>query len=854
MSSVSLAASKSSTVKKDKVSTSALIEQSEVQFSKSKAIDNATTLPVITISAQDISASGHNSVSDLLRDMSASLGGAQRERSGYVEASGVAYANLRGLGPSNTLVLVDGVRFIPFGAGDAVNLNLIPVDIIESIVIYLTDMSSLYGSDAVAGAINIKTKSSFDGVTANVAYTLPTEFKGGNKLSFSLMGGSSSAKTKMLGALSVRSNSMTLDSQRPWSDEKISLTGSPGSYIDLNSEGKPDYKNKKFKPDPSCSESDRLTTERGVYCKFNYANYSTALPDLEQQSAFMSLEHKVLSQLKFKSQIFFSRTTSDYIYAPTPNTSVTVEHDVATASIPDYDGDHGALIYYRTLELGTRDTTTTNITTGLSLGLELDFLDTWKWSLNSNYSQSINESLTSGNGLKSGYTELVKSGEFKPFAAAGSRGDLSTVAYETWQTTTSDFFINQMNLNGEVFNFLGRPVGVKTGATHWSRDVETEKDKISVRGDTLTGAGGPSEPLSRSLFSTYLELNYSPYSGAEFFVSTRRDDYYKDFGVSINPRAGFKFPLFDNALLIRASAGTGFKAPPVSLLDPTKSTTYERFVDNYGCKVDKDNNVENTTTCEPAQYEVEVSGNPDLGPVNSFSWSAGFIFEPIQKLSLTADYWVVAQKDTLTPTYSGFLYELTQYEAKNGQGSFPASTGVSIPRDENGYINPSELITLRNENVGQIYSSGLQALLKYDLPIGFGKWTLYNSLGMKIISRSTVFKGGKEENWMERHTAPKWRNSLGISWDYAGVTSVNVSLNSTDKYKDSLEEGFIDRFHQLNASFQYSGFEDFSFHIGVKNLLMSDYPLDKKSPQNSLDDSFHDPRGPTVYAGLRLFL
>ena len=76
---------------------------------------------------------------------------------------GQANVDLRGLGPTSTLVLVDGKRLIPANGDGVVDLNIIPASLIESVEIITGGASAVYGSDALAGVVNLKLKREFDG-------------------------------------------------------------------------------------------------------------------------------------------------------------------------------------------------------------------------------------------------------------------------------------------------------------------------------------------------------------------------------------------------------------------------------------------------------------------------------------------------------------------------------------------------------------------------------------------------------------------------------------------------------------------------------------------------------------------
>ena len=128
--------------------------------------------PLQVITAADIAASGATNVQELLlQNPTMGTPAISRTNSNFATASaGVATVDLRNLGTSRTLVLLNGRRFVSGVPGEsAVDLNSIPTDFIERIDIMTGGASATYGSDAVAGVVNIITKRKFNGVIADVS-------------------------------------------------------------------------------------------------------------------------------------------------------------------------------------------------------------------------------------------------------------------------------------------------------------------------------------------------------------------------------------------------------------------------------------------------------------------------------------------------------------------------------------------------------------------------------------------------------------------------------------------------------------------------------------------------------------
>lgn len=131
-----------------------------------------TTTPVKTVDASDIEGVGAVNLGDLLGRLPSIVGDTTSASSNISEQdSGLNTVALRNLGSSRTLVLVNGQRYVSgmsVGSGYGVDLNSIPTAMIQRIDVLTGGQSAAYGSDAVAGVVNIILKKNFDGAIFDV--------------------------------------------------------------------------------------------------------------------------------------------------------------------------------------------------------------------------------------------------------------------------------------------------------------------------------------------------------------------------------------------------------------------------------------------------------------------------------------------------------------------------------------------------------------------------------------------------------------------------------------------------------------------------------------------------------------
>ena len=151
------------------------LQRVEVTGSNIRRVQSETAAPVQTLTREDIDRSGKSSVAELLQTLSVDNQGSVPTTFGNGFASGASGISLRGLGTASTLVLVNGRRVAPYGLADDgqkvfTDLNMIPLEAVERVEILKDGGSAIYGSDAIAGVVNIILKKDFKGVVLKATY------------------------------------------------------------------------------------------------------------------------------------------------------------------------------------------------------------------------------------------------------------------------------------------------------------------------------------------------------------------------------------------------------------------------------------------------------------------------------------------------------------------------------------------------------------------------------------------------------------------------------------------------------------------------------------------------------------
>src|SRR5882672_3506252 len=156
--------------------------------------DYQSDSPIVTIDQSSLAAAGQPTLDRAIGEMPQFAAAQGMSEVGDVQgatgfAGGQAYGDLRGLGPNRALVLMDGRRLMSSNPNGSVDLNTIPMSMIENVEIITGGASSTYGSDAIAGVLNFKLRQHFSGAEVNVTHGATTHGDGATEHVSALLGG-----------------------------------------------------------------------------------------------------------------------------------------------------------------------------------------------------------------------------------------------------------------------------------------------------------------------------------------------------------------------------------------------------------------------------------------------------------------------------------------------------------------------------------------------------------------------------------------------------------------------------------------------------------------------------------------
>ena len=615
------------------------LETVTVTGSRIRSVDVETSQPVFTMDKAAIQATGLTNVNDILARMP-SAGTPditpQDTLSSGADVGG-RYVNIRNLGSQRTLVLVNGRRWSTSLSG-LTDLSTIPVSMIERIDILKDGASSIYGSDAIGGVVNIITKEKFDGAEANVYYG--ENGKGdGETQNYNFTWGHSGEKNSIIIGAAYQNTDPMWNSERPETsyangarhpDDGYSGTGPYGRIVDPRAQGTAGAGIYKKNADGTRSWVPNQYVinhgNTGTSNLDNYHLYTGALGDSynttndmtfrassKLKSLFLQDNYKLTDNVSLHGLVSYSTRDTSSQLAGYPlssgGTDVVISGDNAYNPFPGQD----VSFYRRSVEL-PRVTDSQTKLANINLGAEgyFQFLShDWSWDANYTYSQDKIRQSGSGNlnlinlqnslgptSVINGQVACASAADrdagcvpWNILAGPGSANQqvLNYINYIETNRQVSSTDDWSANVSGGLFDLPGGTVSLAVGVEH--RGV-----KGSYRPDAMVSAGNTTDlakQATNGAYNTneaYAELDVPllrDLPGAQEFGLNiaSRYSHYSNFGSTTNNKYSFRYRPFAD-LLIRGTWAQGFRAPTIDDLYGGPGESFETFLDpcdsNFG--------------------------------------------------------------------------------------------------------------------------------------------------------------------------------------------------------------------------------------------------------------------------------
>lgn len=785
------------------------VERIEVTGSRIKRTDMEAASPVLVMNRDELEATGMISIGDILQTIPAA--GSALNTAFNNGGDGSTNMDLRNLGAQRLLVLVNGKRWIS-SLGSTVDLNTIPTSTIERIEVLKDGASAVYGSDAIAGVVNIITRKNFEGVEVSVYGGQNAKYDDGRQYTADFTVGSVSEKGGLLFNMAHVTQQPIWAGDRDISDTGFSSTTDntrirvKGSQLNqanqdaLAAIGKPngsgiyDYMSKEGTGANIGMDQFRPRTGSDVY---NYAPDNYLSTPQNRNSFYVQGFYDISDNLRVVSDFMMTNRKSSQELAPMPLTlgasfgAAASRVDIGANNIYNPFGEtlygdsaravaNGKPVGYvpyalqrRMVEAGSRQYNQNDTTYRAMVGLEGNINDNWSWTASYIYGQNNQDVLTTGllnltrinQALGDNCNASNGCVALNLFGGPGSVTQ-DMVDYITFDSVSRSGLTMKdytFNIAGDLFDLPAGPVGLALGLERREETGFDTPDPLTVTGES---SGNQRDATSGGfrLDEAYAELAIPVIESLLITPAVRVSDH-DAYGNNTTGKVGAEFRPIDD-LLLRGTWAQGYRAPSISDLYAGSADSYPSWTDPCNTRNSKNEviDISGLPGCAgvpdgyvQANTQIRISqvSSPDLKPETSESYTFGTVYNPswLEGAELTLDYYNIKVEDAIG------RYGHTRIARECATGSNPASCN-RIDRDSLGNI-----VDLRNflQNAGVYEVEGIDFFTAYRFPeTSFGSFKA--SLDVAYVL-SNKFDGEDRVGTQYGDGGfPEFKGSLNIDW------------------------------------------------------------------------------------------
>lgn len=815
--------------------------------------------PLVVVSADDLSTFGLTSIADIINFLPFNAG-SEFNADVFTQnlSTGTSNFNLRGLGLNSTLVLLNGRRQTVSGgvANDGstfVDINaLVPLNAIDRIEILKDGAAALYGTDAVAGVVNIITRDTAEGWEVQGEYG-NTARSSQDDVTIRALHGWRNDAVNTLVSVSHLSRSWLPSPEREFTQGKGgSSFGQPGAFILLApSPAFPDLPFGLDEPqsviDPSCGITGGTPNETASgsglgTCTFDFSPYYHLIPRERRWLGFASLDAQ-LGKAELFAEAGYALT--NVLRGTSPSFPI-LNLATVPANNPGNVFQTPALFLGRPLGADApvnlvRHRSETWRATG---GIRGTWRDRWDWELSAAYSANshvvrITNALADRfdsalNGLGGPNNDSF----FNPFgsAALSQAGDptfnASAVIDDFLSSATYDYETSLFSVDGRVSGSLADmpfgPLAIALGGQVRQENITGDLDDQFNAENYLFFIGGPDFSGDRTIAAVFSEVNI-PITPILDVQLALRYEAYESGPDSADPKIAVSWRPRD-WLQTRVSFGTAFRAPSV----------FQRFSSQTVLQ-----NIIDPITNSMVFRGVRTVGTADLDPERADVFNIGATIAPIVGLSLDVDYWRFDYKDIIVKESAQAIVDGDPFDSKI------IREAGQILRIDTNYINAPAVKTDGLDVKGAYTFKGDRGntwALSADI-------TYINSYNIQSVPGGPKRDVSGSRNFRTfARSLPKWRTTLGAHWT-RGQLGASVFLKTISGYLDDQNNALVDNHVTIDTQTRYSlpnlfGDSDqgSTLTVGATNLLDQDPP--NVATNVGYDSKVHDPRGRTVYVRL----
>jgi iron complex outermembrane receptor protein len=819
--------------------------------------------PVEILDADEMIEKGFNNVMEALGSLTQNSGGVFDAQAGagtgnaYTESA--SFVDLRNMGSSRTLVLIDGRRMPVFpisnGGDNFVNLNTIPLAAVERIEVVTDGGSAVYGSDAIAGVVNVILRKEIErpGLTFKALKTEEGGYDNGNVQFFA---GAGSGDTRFTFVADyyrqdelVATDRSYLIEQHPryatyigtnmiqglpagtytWAGRTATLTGG-WNYVNL--------------PDPNCAATfgglgyiTYVGTDSPFgQCVVDIGDSMGLAPDMTRFSALGTMRHSFASGSELTLKLDYSSVDST-LPSPSPYWGRYYGGARSGSVVPGMDGYnaypsafveglpnfHGIDVYpgwddtYGGWEAWSDWRVWTQIPgyekfDDEAFGLTAELagrIGEHDWTAGIGYHRLSSVNLGAAS-LTSPVDYAITQGV--DLYAAPSAAFIEEIRSEYRIDGTSENITADFVLTGELARMPAGPL--KYAAVLDFQRSEMSSGPSALMSTFEFGIGTSGVEGSRNQYGIGAELSMPLHERLQLGLAARYDYYDDDSSVSggLTPMARLEWRPA-GTLLLRATAGRTFRAPDMQRIYSSDSRS---FVSSYSAFDYEGAATGACTFCINwyGPWIIEAEANPDLTEEKGTNFNLGFVYSPRDWLKLTVDAWRIELEDQ--------VFDLDyDYVARN-YTQFPDRIIRDAPTPYNS-LGPIVRVLTGSVNFSKTETDGIDASVSVSVPAGSGQFSTtlaYSHIGSYEFQRDATTPMVEDPYYV------KDRGSLSLGWEN-GTFGANAFVSHTGRTPELYDPATkVDSWTTGNLNGFYRFGESLTLRLGVVNVTDEAPPRD----------------------------
>lgn len=826
--------------------------------------------PVDIISAPDIELSGAQSVGELLKFVPA-VSGNSISTSISNGGNGTATVTLRGLPSSNTLVLINGRRVAYDGlAGESVDLNSIPPSAVERIEILKGGASAIYGSDAIAGVVNIIMKQHFNGFLAETYYGEASR-------------GDLQTRTHTLQyGTAIHNGSFFINISDYGQEDLLSRDRRVSRSADSRLQGGTDLRSSATEtarvtlPDDTAVILDggqfRTATDEDL---FDFRAFTTAVVPLDRTSVYSNVTYDFNERISGLFEFQYLETEAEATLAPTPIFTAFERIPLTISQTNPFNpfGVDIADARRRLVELPPRLQKNNSEVTRFSAIVE-GLFEQWNWDISYNWSRSeaseTSSNLVNADNLQLGLGPVENCQALSDSGCVavnllGPAGSITPSQLDFIGVTggvSGHYKLSTIsfNVSNENLQLNSRSIALALGAEYRGESTRKSPSRSIASINTLGGSNFEPTSGDRKIAEFYAETLIPAWESVDGSYNIEleaalRFSRYSDFGSTTNPKLGLRFTA-DSTYVVRLNYAKGFRAPSLNEL-------YQGASEDQAFLNDPCTQIENVGVlpgcmqqADPTrnQFLTVIGGNEELKPEDSESYGLGVVWTPSTFPGITAslDFFELDQ-DNVVDSSAQFIVN---------QNALTGSLSEQIQRDYMGNLQMVEGINL-NVGTRKVTASDLSLTYHHHKrPWGQVSLTASGTYIHKYEARLDATAAVLELAGTFQDEAseglggiPKWKSQLGVQWNnkrWRGSYEMHFISSLEEVIPGTTEQRDIASWtvHDVQLSYKFKVLRGLRWTVGIDNLLDEEAPLATSAFNDSIDGRTHELRGRFLYTKL----